>query len=196
QDENGARQINQCVYSINGRLKQFSDWLLDIVAMGDLDAFFPAATREYAPLVDEMWREPAIQETYKRRNELHFLPDIAEYFLSRYDLFEEKIDRVPLSACEWLNEFSPVRIHHNNQSLAQQAYYYIAMKFKDLYFSVTNRKLFVWQGRGRDRPTVDEAFKYIREVLKWADEKEETYYLEDSFYSTMEVSASPFIRHQ
>ncbi|RCV43452.1 hypothetical protein SETIT_9G295300v2 [Setaria italica] len=324
--ETGVAQTRPSLYSLNQRLMQFADWLLEIVALGDLDAFFPAATREYAPIVQEVWKDAAIQATYKRNNEFHFLPDVASYFLDRvveissneyeptetdilyaeginqwnglsllefslddrypftesyvdklddpsmltkyqlvrinskglngglrclemleevraiifcisladydqmwvrgsgelcnkmiasrdmfenvishpsfedttcvlllnkYDSFEAKVNRVPLTVCDWFADFSPVKPHHTHQSLASHAYYYIALKFKDLYSSIGDRKLFVFQTKALERKTVDDAFRYIREVLRWDDVKNSDAFgsVEESLCS-MDMSSS------
>ncbi|XP_060168322.1 extra-large guanine nucleotide-binding protein 1-like [Lycium barbarum] len=299
------------VYSINPRLKNFSDWLLQAMMLGNLEAIFPAATREYAAVVEELWKHTAFQATYQRRNELEMLPRVANYFLdhaveiskadynpsdmdklyaegitssngvacmdfsfpnppkdsymeavdqypssmryqlirvhascvaknckwlemfedvdlvifcvslteyteyledyngvctnkmmeskklfknivshpafaqkhcllllNKFDILEEIIERAPLSECEWFQDFNPVISRHpdsktsnNNPSLAQRAYHFIAVQFKRLYRSITDRKLYVAHVTALEADSVDEALKYMREILKWDEER-------------------------
>ncbi|XP_051115652.1 extra-large guanine nucleotide-binding protein 3-like [Andrographis paniculata] len=97
--------------------------------------------------------------------------------LTKYDIFEEKVRQVRLTVCEWFRDFDPCpcaskshnKLHSSSSSssLAQQAFHYIAMKFKELYSSITGRKLYVYPVRGRERGSVDEMFRYLREILMW-----------------------------
>ncbi|XP_062022373.1 extra-large guanine nucleotide-binding protein 1-like [Rosa rugosa] len=314
QDEPGPSGItsqldSKTTYTIGPRLESFADWLLKNMISGTLEAIFPAAPREYAPFVEELWNHPAIQATYNRRNELKMLPIPAAYFLNRaveisrtdyepsdmdilyaegitssnslntmeflltrssersnldtfyqhnplqryqlirvhslggsckllemfedvdmvifcvaltdydefcedasgvsinkmmaskqlfesiathpafdqkhfllilnkLDLLEEKIDQVPLTRCEWFNDFNPATSHNpnssnnnsNNPTLAHRAFQYIAMKFKRLFHTQTDRKLFVSLVTALEPDTVDEALRYASEILRCEEE--------------------------
>jgi len=97
--------------------------------------------------------------------------------LTKFDLFEEKIEQVPLTQCEWFWDFNPVISHNhktagigkstNHPPLAQRAFQYIGMKFKSWFNSLTGRKLFVSLVTGLEPATVDEALRYGREVMVW-----------------------------
>ncbi|THU74968.1 hypothetical protein C4D60_Mb04t38980 [Musa balbisiana] len=319
-------------YSISPRLRAFSDWLLKIMASGNLEAIFPAATREYAPLVEELWKDSAIQATYSRRNELQSLPSYASYFLervvdisraeyepsdmdilcadginssngvtyadfqfpclacvgssiddddqqeallryqlirvhtmglgenckwlgmfedvrivifcvavtdydeyyedangmvrnkmmesrrifegiashptfeqmdfllilSKIDLLEQKMDMAPLTLCDWFDDYNPVVSYHPDNknrrgaqigaTKSQQAFHYIAVKFKRLFFSITGRKLYVAQANGLDGDSVDAALRYAKEIIKW--EERLVCGIPESMYSTEPSSYS------
>ncbi|MQL75027.1 hypothetical protein Taro_007403 [Colocasia esculenta] len=327
-------QNGQISYSIGPRLKVFSDWLLKVMESGNLDVIFPAATREYAPLVEDLWRDGAIQATYNRRSELQLLPRSASYFLERvvdisraeyepsdmdilyadgitssnglacmdfvfpqvasstsgydgeeqrdpviryqlvrvhskglgenckwlemfedvrmvmfcvalsdynefyedatgltinkmlsskklfesiithpvfermdfllilnkYDLLEQKIEAAPLTLCDWFNDFSPVVSRHrhiNNKnrnanhgaSLPQQAFHYIAVKFKRLFASLTGRKLYVAAANSLDSDSIDNVLRYAKGIQKWEDERMAFCSSELEVYSTTEPSS-------
>jgi len=120
--------------------------------------------------------------------------------LNKLDEFEQKIEHVPLTQCEWFSDFHPVRSHNrpgsnnnsinNNPSLSQLSSHYIAVKFKRLYSSLTGQNLYVSLVKGLEPDSVDASLKYGKEILKWNEEKPNFSLSDDSMHSIEESSFS------
>lgn len=125
-------------------------------------------------------------------NNKHFL-----LILNKFDLFEEKIEHVPLDRCEWFHDFNPVTSHNPNTtgfgnpiaSLGLRGFHYIAVKFKRLFSSLTARKLFVSLVTGLERDSVDDCLKYAREIIK-REEEEAVYRNMEESSASVEASTS------
>eukprot|EP00250_Pteridium_aquilinum_P001799 c12011_g1_i1 orf=794-3379(+) len=308
------------IFSLSARLKDQADWFLQTDASGDFEKYHRAITREHASLIEELWKDSAIQATYKRRAELHMLPDVARYFLdkvvefssndytpddqdilfaeggttesglaeiefcldedggtsgpynenldqpladvrfhliriggnnildgfkflkmfedvqavifcvaldsydqmwsdgkrplqnkmvlsrelfgkilkypsfkdkqmvlffNKYDTFEEKVHKVPLTTCEWFSDFHPVKSSSQTpQVLAQNAYTYIAHMFKKHFemFNQTGGKLYTYQLKGLEGPSVSSAFQYLKSIV--CEEMKRRVLPLNSFYTT------------
>ncbi|KAL9238171.1 hypothetical protein vseg_012635 [Gypsophila vaccaria] len=318
-------------YSLGPKLKAFSDWVIDVMVSGNLDKIFPAATRENALYVEELWKDASIQATYSRKDEFG-LPRVATYFLDRaveiakvdyepsdtdilnaeginscnglksveflfpettnegyknpaeqpdptmwcqlirvhekglgkkckrlemfedtgivlfcvsltdyseyeldhngelqnrmlqtkklfesivthpsfeetsfllvlnkFDLMEEMIEQVPLTRCDWFEDFNPVYSRHQSSRrggssiapLAQRAFHYIAVKFKMLFKSLTGRKLYVCPVTALEPDTVDTALRYAMEIVKWENDKL-SFSFNESSSESIDVNSSSY----
>ncbi|KAH7440327.1 hypothetical protein KP509_04G102200 [Ceratopteris richardii] len=108
-------------------------------------------------------------------------------FFNKYDSFEEKISTVPLSTCDWFSDFCPVRSKSQNaQMLAEQAYTYIAHKFKE-YFKMVNPtggKLYTYKLNCLDQSSMRVAFQFLNDVVIWEEVKKQPQ-PSPSFFSEM-----------
>ncbi|OMO84168.1 Guanine nucleotide binding protein (G-protein), alpha subunit [Corchorus olitorius] len=174
-------------------LEMFEDvgMVIFSVALSDYDQFSADGTNKM--LLSRKFFESIV--THPTFDQMDFL-----LILNKYDLFEEKIERVPLSRCEWFDDFHPMVSHHrsntnsnsinHNPTLGQLGFHYVAVKFKRLYSSLTGRKLYVTNVKGLEPNSVDAALKFAREILKWDDERANFSLSEHSFYSTEASSFS------
>lgn len=177
-------------------LEMFEDVRIVIfcVSLNDYDQYSYDAN---GSLVNKMMLSQRLFEsivTHPTFEQMDFL-----LILNKFDLFEEKIERVPLTQCDWFEDFHPVVSRNrsnsnsnninNSPSLGQLAFHYIAVRFKTLYSSLTGRKLYVSLVKGLELNSVDETLKYAREILKW-DEERANFSLSDSVYSTEPSSFS------
>ncbi|KAG2705544.1 hypothetical protein I3760_05G059600 [Carya illinoinensis] len=147
-----------------------ADILLFCVALTDYDEFyedFNGVSTNKMLASKQLFESIVTHPTFENKNFL--------LILTKFDLLEEKIDQVPLTRCEWFHDFHPVtsKNRHNttNPSLAHRAFHYIAIKFKTLFRSLADGKLFVSSVTGLENDTVDEALRYAREIVLWEEEK-------------------------
>ncbi|KAK6258433.1 hypothetical protein SCA6_012907 [Theobroma cacao] len=174
-------------------LEMFEDvgMVIFCVSLSDYDQFSADGTNKM--LLSKKFFESIV--THPTFYEMDFL-----LMLNKFDLFEEKIERVPLSRCKWFDDFQPVISNHrsnansnsinHNPTQGQLGFHYIAVKFKRLYSSLTGRKLYVSNVKGLEPNSVDAALKFARDILKWDDERANFSLSEHSFYSTEASSFS------
>lgn len=120
--------------------------------------------------------------------------------LNKLDLLEEKLEESPLTECQWFQDFNPSISNQprkangssRSSSLAQRAFHYIALKFKRLFVSLNDRKLFVSVATGLDADSVDGALRYGREILKWSDEMMQPVSMNESSCESITVEPSTF----
>ncbi|KAI5669596.1 hypothetical protein M9H77_19449 [Catharanthus roseus] len=89
-------------------------------------------------------------------------------FLNKFDIFEQKVLKVPLNVCDWFKDYQPVS---TGKPEIEHAYEYVKKKFEELYFQSTapdrvDRVFKIYRTTALDQKLVKKTFKLVDETLR------------------------------
>ncbi|CAA6672687.1 unnamed protein product [Spirodela intermedia] len=89
-------------------------------------------------------------------------------FLNKFDIFEEKALKVPLSVCEWFKDYQPVS---SGKQEVEHAYEFVKKKFEELYFQSSgpervDRVFKIYRTTALDQKLIKKTIKLVDETLR------------------------------
>ncbi|CAM0950003.1 unnamed protein product [Alopecurus aequalis] len=158
------------LYDVGGQRNERRKWIH--LFEGVNAVIFCAAISEY----DQMLFEDETQNRMMETKELFdwvlkqrcFEKTSFMLFLNKFDIFEEKIRKVPLTVCEWFKDYQPLA---PGKQEVEHAYEFVKKKFEELYFQSSkpdrvDRVFKIFRTTALDQKLVKKTFKLIDESMR------------------------------
>ncbi|KAG1342635.1 guanine nucleotide-binding protein alpha-1 subunit [Cocos nucifera] len=158
------------LYDVGGQRNERRKWIH--LFEGVRAVIFCAAISEY----DQMLFEDEMKNRMMETKELFdwvlkqacFEKTSFMLFLNKFDIFEKKVQKVPLNVCEWFRDYQPMA---SGKQEVEHAYEFVKKKFEGLYFQSTkpervDRVFKIYRTTALDQKLVKKTFKLVDETLR------------------------------
>ncbi|KAM3197038.1 hypothetical protein ACQJBY_072610 [Aegilops geniculata] len=158
------------LYDVGGQRNERRKW---IHLFEGVDAvIFCAAISEYDQLLFEDETQNRMMETKELFDwvlkQTCFEKTSFMLFLNKFDIFERKIQKVPLTVCEWFKDYEPIAPGKQD---VEHAYEFVKKKFEEVYFQSSkpervDRVFKIYRTTALDQKLVKKTFKLMDESMR------------------------------
>ncbi|XP_010936916.1 guanine nucleotide-binding protein alpha-1 subunit isoform X1 [Elaeis guineensis] len=158
------------LYDVGGQRNERRKWIH--LFEGVRAVIFCAAISEYDQMLFEDETKNRMMETKELFDwvlkQACFEKTSFMLFLNKFDIFEQKVQKVPLNVCEWFKDYQPMA---SGKQEVEHAYEFVKKKFEELYFQSTkpervDRVFKIYRTTALDQKLVKKTFKLVDETLR------------------------------
>ncbi|XP_042383183.1 guanine nucleotide-binding protein alpha-1 subunit-like [Zingiber officinale] len=158
------------LYDVGGQRNERRKWIH--LFEGVTSVIFCAAISEYDQLLFEDETKNRMMETKELfewvLKQSCFEKSSFMLFLNKFDIFEKKIQKVPLNVCEWFKDYQPVG---SGRQEVEHAYEFVKKKYEELYFQNSkpdrvDRAFKIYRTTALDQKLIKKTFKLVDETLR------------------------------